>query len=449
MKMPTSPPPFHDLLDEALTTKRDDSEALARIFEQGVLAKGKYRHWDRVRHLDPPEGLTLNEWWLGIKLARDKIQKSIPLRDKKGVPFVYGTPDPVQRALHEITQQASGWIASREQVMNPATRDRYLIRSLIDEAITSSQLEGAATTTRVAKEMLRSGRRPRDRSEQMILNNYLGMRFIQDYTEQPLDPELVLQVHRIVTRDALDDPSKAGTLRDASDDIVVTSPMDGTLLHVPPPAHELGARLERMCAFANGRDDDGFVHPVVRAIILHFWVGYDHPFVDGNGRTARALFYWSMLSQGYWLAQFLSISSILAKAPASYARSYLYTETDGNDLTYFLDYQLGVICRAVAALLRYLDRKTEEVRNVERLIRGAAGFNHRQLALLGHALRHPGTRYTFQSHKRSNGVAYQTARTDLLSLSQSNLLIESRVGRSYQFEAPSDLADRLRRLGIG
>ena len=272
------------------------------------------------------------------------------------------------------------------------------------------------------------------------------MRFIQKYTNDRLTPDLVLNIHKIVTTDALDDPSKAGTLRGETDDIVVQDRMDGNTLHVPPPSHELPERLQLMCKFANLMDDNGFMHPVIRAIILHFWVGHDHPFVDGNGRTARALFYWSMLSQGYWLTQFLSISSILAKAPAKYAYSYLYAETDGNDLTYFLDYHLNVMCRSIAILQEYLNRKAKEVHDVEVLIRGTGGFNHRQLALLGHALRHPGARYSIESHKVSNRVAYQTARTDLLSLSESNLLIEARVGRTYQFEAPFNLADRLRKL---
>ena len=448
MKTPTSPPPYKELLIEVLSARKDDHAALRRILGQSVLANGKYRHWDRVRHLDPPDGLTIQEWWLGIKLAREKIQKKVPLRDKRGVPFVYGMPDPVQRALHEITQQASGRIESREQVMSTATRDRYIVSSLIDEAITSSQLEGALTTTRVAKDMLRSGRIPRDRGEQMILNNFLAMRFIHQFKKEPLDPHSVLAIHRIVTKDTLDDGLKAGKLRDTSDEIAVTDAMTGTLLHDTPPAHQLPERLERMCAFANGQDDGGFLHPVVRAIILHFWVGHDHPFVDGNGRTARALFYWSMLRQGYWLTQFLSISSILAKAPASYARSYLYTETDGNDLTYFLDYHLGVIRRAVTSLLNYLDRKMEEVQVVEHLRRGTGSLNHRQIALLGHALRNPGARYTFESHRRSNDISYQTARTDLLSLGRRNLLVASKVGRSYRFEAPVDLTDRLRQLAV-
>jgi hypothetical protein len=75
------------------------------------------------------------------------------------------------------------------------------------------------------------------------------------------------------------------------------------------------------------------VHPVLRAILLHFMIGYDHPFADGNGRTARALFYWSMARSGYWLMEYTSISHILRKAPARYMRAYLHTETDKNDTT--------------------------------------------------------------------------------------------------------------------
>ena len=95
-------------------------------------------------------------------------------------------------------------------------------------------------------------------------------------------------------------------------------------------------RMGLMCDFANSKTPEGFVHPVLRSIILHFWLAYDHPFVDGNGRVARALFYWSMLRHGYWLFEFVSISQIILKAPVKYGRAFLYTETDDNDLTYFI-----------------------------------------------------------------------------------------------------------------
>lgn len=157
-------------------------------------------------------------------------------------------------------------------------------------------------------------------------------------------------------------------------------------------------------------------HSVVRAIALHFWMAYDHPFEDRNGRTARALFHWSMLSQGYWLAEFLSISRILLQAPAQYARSFLHTESDDNDLTYFLLYQLSVIRRAVEELRDYLARKMAEVRDAERLIKASAVLNHRRLAILSRAVRIADSRFSIASHRLSHRVSYETARTDLLDL---------------------------------
>jgi Fic family protein len=200
-----------------------------------------------------------------------------------------------------------------------------------------------------------------------------------------------------------------------------------------------------MCQFANGATPGAFIHPVVRAIILHFWVGYDHPFVDGNGRTARALFYWSMLAQGYWLCEYLSISSIVKRAPAKYIRAYLYSETDRNDLTYFLLYHLRVIVRAMHELHCYLDRKVTEFRQTATLLRQSDRFNHRQISLLSHALRHPRTAYSIQSHRMSHRVVYQTARSDMLSLAREGLLELRKIGRMFYFIPPEDLAERLKR----
>lgn len=435
MKTPVPPPETTGLLEKS-------GDAMGKVLNVPPLVRGEYFHWDKIRHLDPPVGLTSEEWWLGIKLARSSLLKAIPLTDKAGKPFAYATPDPILRKLHEIDQMAGGRIEMSDEVTNPATRDRYILNSLIEESITSSQLEGASTTAEVAKQMLRSGRKATDRSEQMIVNNFRAMQFVRKHVDQPLTPELTFELHRLVTEDALDDPTKAGRFREDADDIVVEDEL-GKLLHKPPPASELPARLEVMCQFANDRPEAHFVHPVVRAVILHFWLGYDHPFVDGNGRVARALFYWAMIREGYWLAEYLSISRILRNAPSRYARSFLYTETDDNDLTYFLDYHLGVIRRAIDDLQVYLDRKISEVREVESLLKESADLNHRQLALLSHALRHPGARYTIQSHRRSHDVAYQTARTDLLDLADRGLLRMWKRGKAYQFEALSDLRERL------
>jgi len=441
VKVPLGPPETGSLLEGL------DREKLEKVIRVPPLVGGRYEHWDKVRHLTPPNGLTSEEWWMGIRWARRQLLKPIPLLDKEGYPFVFGTPDPILRVLHEIDQLASGRIEMSEEVTNPFTRDRYVISSLIEESITSSQLEGASTTVEVAKDMLRTGRRPTDRSEQMIFNNFLAMQYVREHIHEPLSSDFVHELHRMLTDDTLDDHSKAGCFREDDDQIQIEDEI-GNVLHVPPKAAELPERMERLCAFANDRPEDAFLHPVVRAVILHFQLGFDHPFVDGNGRTARALFYWSMLSQDYWLAEYLSISSILKNAPSQYARSFLHTETDGNDLTYFLDYQLTVIRRSIDDLQKYLARKIQEVARVESLLKRSTEFNHRQLAVLGHALRHPGARYTIKSHQRSHRVVYDTARTDLLDLASKGLVIQRRRGNSYEFVAPGDLDDRLQ-SGVG
>ena len=204
--------------------------------------------------------------------------------------------------------------------------------------------------------------------------------------------------------------------------------------------------MAAMCAFANGETPGYFIHPAVRAIILHFWLAYDHPFVDGNGRTARALFYWAMLHHNYWLFEFISISNILRKAPAKYGRSFLYTETDDNDLTYFLIAQTQVIRRAIRELHSYIEKKTAEMRDVESHMRALDLFNHRQVEVIRHALKHPSQRYTFASHQKSHNIAYQTARTDLLNLADQGVLEQRKRGRQIGFIVPDDLGVRLLKL---
>lgn len=405
---------------------------------------GKYRHWQTLLRLEPPEGLTHDDWWAGIKFARAPLRRPLPLVDREGKPFSYSTPDAVLALLHQVDRLAGGPLTTSEPIANRETRDRYIQSSLIEEAITSSQLEGAATTREVAKEMIRSGRKPTTVSERMILNNYRAIRLIGKLKDQPLTPDLVFEMHRTIIEGTVDHRGDGGFLRRPGDRIAVYDETDNAILHDPPPAEEIPERLRAMCEFANQAETGIFLHPVLKAIILHFWLAYDHPFVDGNGRTARALFYWSMLSQGFWLFEFISISRIIRKMPARYGRSFLYTETDENDLTYFILSQLDVIRRAFGELRQYLDRKTQEIRETENLLRSSTILNHRQLALLGHGLRHPEMRYTIESHQRSHDVTYQTARTDLLDLTAKGLLTQRKVGRRFVFSAPTDLAERLK-----
>ena len=411
----------------------------------------EYLHWDKLKYRKLPEHVENHEeWWYVTKFRRVSSYRQLPFRSKSGDPFVYWVPDPLQQRLHEIDQQASGRVQIAEEVTNPATRDRYLVSSLIEEAITSSQLEGASTTHKVAKEMLRESRRPKDKSEKMIFNNYQAMSFIREVVDQPLSKELLLELHRIVTVDTLDDPGAVGKFRTSNEDVAVYDERDNTLLHVPPIADELESRIDVLCSFANSSEKRGeFLHPLILSILLHFMVGYDHPFVDGNGRTARALFYWSMAKHGYWMMEYISISAILKMGPAKYARSYLYTENDANDTTYFLDFNSRVIIRAIINLQQYLGRKAKEIKQVENILDSSLFtkyLNYRQLAIISYALRNPTGTYSIESHRKSHNVSYPTARSDLLELVEYDLLKKRKLGNTFIFTPDENMQVKLKSL---
>ena len=438
MKAPKTPPPVDRLWAEVSKDHRKATRVL------GITETPKqYPHWDKLLLKKPPDGLTHGEWWLGLKINRSGSLKPLPLlEDKAGVPFRFSLAEPIPELLHHIDLSLGGRIQMPSQVTSPETKDQYYIESLIEEAITSSQLEGATTTRRIAENLIRSGRRPQDKSETMIFNNYRAMKQIGTLSNSALTPDLVLDLHQSVTKDTLDDPGAAGRFRRDDEDVIVSNDA-GEVFHRPPLAAGLPQRMSAMCDFANGGPQDIFIHPVLRAVILHFWLAYDHPFVDGNGRAARALFYWSMLHYDYWLCEYISISQVLLKAPAKYARSFLYTETDENDLTYFILYQLEVIRQSIDALNDFIRKKTTELKSLEARVQNVEILNHRQRALLSHALRHPGQRYTVMTHQNSHNVVYQTARSDLLHLRQRGLLNGRKTGRKWYFTVPEDLETRL------
>ncbi len=438
MKIPESPPPLPTLLSRI----QPDRFAVL-IQERGRYgADLRYLHWDELRHRPTPAPeVSHEEWWLMLKLGRQNQARMLPLRDKLGQAFSYVLAEPILKSLRYIDRYAGGTDTLGNPSIDPGERDRYLFNQLMEEAITSSQLEGASTTRRVAEEMLRSGRDPRDHAEHMIHNNFAALRHIRTIVSAPLTPEAICTIHKIATQGTLENPAEEGAFR-LDDEVRVTDDR-GTLLHAPPKAAELEARMQTLCDFANQtEDDEPYCHPVIRATLLHFMLGYNHPFSDGNGRTARALFYWSMVRQGYHLMAYVSISEILRKAPGQYMRAYLYTETDASDATYFILYHLGVIEDALASLREYLAQKKAEAQQISTLLgsfKDRERLNLRQLALLSGALKGRTEAYTIESHQRSHNVAYATARQDLMHLARLGLLNEQKNGRAFEYFAPLDL----------
>ena len=399
-----------------------------------VLPDGRYLHWNELRFRPPPEGLKAEQWWLAQKFARSSARAPIRGFSEDGLDFWYCRLDAIDRATHELDRKD----AARELIDamgDEGVRRRYRIDQLIEEAINSSLIEGAKLTTRAqAKEMVRDGKEPTSRGERMVLNNYAAMRRLLEIAPQrTLTLDDLLEIHAILGEDALDSEGCAGRLRTANDNLRVEDAITGDVWFQPPPAESLRERLALLLDFANQASDTQFVHPLIRAITLHFWLAYLHPFVDGNGRMARALFYWQMLRAGYDFAQYLSISGPIDRSRRTYYLAFAYVETDGGDLTYFVLHQLKVLRSATDDLVNHLKSRSERLRYLETAVADIAELNERQQSVLAYLARNPHQSVTISRHAKSHDVVYLTARRDLQDLEGKELLRRVRQGRTDRY----------------
>ena len=190
------------------------------------------------------------------------------------------------------------------------------------------------------------------------------------------------------------------------------------------------------------KDGKTFIHPIIKGIIIHFMLAYFHPFVDGNGRTARSLFYWYMLKKGYWLVEYMSISRTIYKTKRNYEKAYLYTEYDDNDLTYFILYNLRTMKKAFEELKIYLKRKSEENSSIV-LIANIKGINTRQAQILKIIHEQPNTCLSVKEVENRFSVSNFTARTDLEGLVGLGYLSELQINKVKRNYIKSDKFDSL------
>ncbi|MCX6340639.1 MAG: Fic family protein [Candidatus Aureabacteria bacterium] len=406
-------------------------------------ANKEYAYWDRFKYWPMPAGVTPEQAWILLKIARRSAIKSLPVQDLNGKYFTYWQPEEALKYLHLIDRDASGQLLIDEPGIDSASKGTYIVSSLMEEAIASSQLEGAATTRRIAKEMLKSGRKPRDKAEQMIINNYKTICKVQELSKNKLSIDLLQQIHTLITENTLDDSNASGRFRRDTEPVEVIDESTGEVLFTPPPAHLLKDRIQALCDYANCDAEQEFIHPVIKAIVLHFWLAYEHPFIDGNGRAARAVFYWYLLSRNYWLVQYLAISKTILRDPSQYKKSFLYSEQDESDLTYFIMYNLRAIRLSIVEVSNYLARRQKEIRKLTSLIRSIPNLNYRQYSLLQHALKHPDAIYRFKSHMNTHSISYQTARTDILELSELNFLEKILTKNILTFSPPAGLFEKI------
>lgn len=386
-----------------------------------------YEYWDKAKYKKLPEGFTPQMLWTYVKASR--LRSTIPVWNKYGINLCVTSQ--MQRLCHEFDMKfGSFWEVEGDS--QSAEKKYYLSSSLMEEAIYSSKMEGASTTRIVAKDMLRKKKSPQNKSQQMIVNNYNTIQYIVEHKEQPLTEELLLTIHRLMTEKTLDNPEDAGRFR-TNDKVVVADMVEGDIIYTPPSFQEIPEFIESLCDFFNNDNPHTFIHPIIRGIIVHFMLAFMHPFVDGNGRTARALFYWYMLKEGYKLTEYMSISRVIAKSKANYEKAFRYVENDGNDMGYFVAYNLRALEISFQQLRDYIQRKQREKRAASSFMM-LGNINQRQALILQRLKEEPDTIFTVKDVQDRFSVSSMTARKDLSDLVQQGYLTEialNKVTRGY------------------
>lgn len=409
MKMPRTPPDIRSIIihSDKGSLLSDENTKYAQKFNE------EYLHWDEVLYkntgsIDPAL------IWATMKLSREITARKINFA---GLKIKYNLPDKFMRELHDIDVRSSSGFVPFDKI-DEKRRAIYSVSSVMEESIASSQIEGAATTTKVAKDMLRNNKQPKNKSEQMILNNYYAMKFIKTKIDEPLSPELIKNVHKIVTIETLED-EYVGKFRN-SNDVAVVDVMTGETFHEPVDYRKMSPMIDTLCKFVN--EDEPFIHPIVKGIIIHFVIAYIHPFQDGNGRVSRTLFYWYTMKKGYWLMEYLSISKSIKNHRGGYDRAYVLSETDDNDITYFISYNLNIINEAVDRFVNYLDRKLKEQAVAINKIANL-DLNNRQKMIVSDIVR-SNELVSVRSISNRYQVSMNTARSDVHKLISFGILEE-------------------------
>ncbi len=356
----TSPPKYSNSKFPLFppTTETERGQQIVRA-SKSTDDQGRYWHWDKLRHLEPPHDWSVEEWWAGIKWIRNQKARNLPFVGKDGSSFLLMTPGCIQAQLSWIERNLKGHVQAGKAILDSIDRSAFLGMAQMREALSSSQLEGADVGWERVKNILVEGDEPRNLDEWMVSNNYRAIKYVSENIDKELSPEMILELHRILTGNPVVAATAASHFRSGGDDLCFSEKTPVTAWHVPPAAQEVEERMYRLCSYANhSLEMADSTHPVIRAILIHLFFMYDQPFVDANGRIARALFYWAMLKSGYELAGLFSISSILSAVPGQYERSFMYVVTDENDTTYFVIHQLDVIIKALQHLWTSLEGKS-------------------------------------------------------------------------------------------
>ncbi len=298
-------------------------------------------------------------------------------------------------------------------------RDAFLMDSTVEEAITSAIYEGAHSTRAQAQQLIASGNKPKNKDEWMLVNNFRAMNWVQEHRNEPVSEELILQLHRIVIENTMDgdDASFSGKFRN---DKIFVGPHEGV-------EHTLIRQaVDEVIALVS--KNPRYIHPLIRGILVHYFIAYIHPFFDGNGRTARALFYFKAMRNDLDYIQLLSVSAYLKEHGAQYEKAFEKVVSNDFDVTYFVDFCLDSIHSALSAV----SKKVSYLLKINDL-KEKAELTPNQIGLLQRMALNRFRVVSIEEYAAQIQMSREVARQELKALTELGLVDEAKSGKKLVY----------------
>lgn len=291
--------------------------------------------------------------------------------------------------------------AAREVILNaplvPAWEAKFRRDAQARMIHHGTHLEGNPLTEEEVKDVLEGEEViARDRDIQEILNYRDVLNFIDSISERIgtsgayfLTVETILEIHRITTQKILPE-EYSGKFRVRQ--VIVRNTKTGQISYTPPPAVEISFLVEDLVNWINS-DETKELHPVVKAGIIHYEMSRIHPFVDGNGRVARALATLIMFLDGYDIRKFFSLEEYFDDNPLNYYQTLqavsnqLVLDTHERDLTPWLEYFIEGVAIELNRVKDQVQRISVDARVKDRLGEQLV-LNERQMLIMEYLHKH-------------------------------------------------------------
>ena len=376
-----------------------------------------------------PNEITLDNFWKEIAAFRKQRCDRFPFCDQQNNQFWYFLIPSLQKKLHEIDSLGKD---SLYQLVKQEIESELIKDSLIEEALYSSVIEGAFSTIKRLKELVNKEDKPRDINDQMVLNNYNAMQYILEEKHKDISQELILKLHKIVTDKTLDEDDKDYTGRFRDDWVYIRDHRD-RIIYTPPAADKVIPAIENLISWVNKKDEAMFIHPIIKASIVHFYMVYIHPFFDGNGRTARALFYFYLIKHRYEFFKYFSISVVVQKAKGQYYKAIRDVENNQADLTYFLIYMAKTILDSIKLVKERIVHHYHKDFVFDKVKEKGYILSKRQEKFLKRFLVSDRRAITIKTYQKLYNVVYETARRDLKDLHEKGILTKTKQRRAFVY----------------